>query len=89
LKGDELWLEGSIAKAAILCAARAKFPANQEFGAWLEENIELENQERVALIGLGGLGEKRLREILTTTSSRSYQYIWRDNKPPSLRVVSD
>jgi hypothetical protein len=50
--------------------------------------IDLQEKDRQALIGLGRLGEKRMREILTSTDSRSYQYIWRDNKPTLKAVES-
>ena len=52
------------------------------------EEIDLPERERQALIGLGRLGEKRLREILTNTDSRSYRLIWQENKP-TLKAVEN
>ena len=87
--GIDRWIEGSIAKAKVLCAAREKFAADQDFGAWLDQNgIDLSHQNRAALIGLGRMEERRLREILTATESRSYELIWREHKP-TLSVVEN
>jgi ATPase subunit of ABC transporter with duplicated ATPase domains len=88
-EGIERWVEGSIAKAMVLCAARNRCPSNDKFGAWLSENeICLTDDDRAALIGLGSLGEARLRELLTATESRSYRLIWRaSNRPPALKLV--
>lgn len=78
-RGEELWIEGSIAKATILCAARAKFVNDQLFGLWCSESgITVSHQDRAALIHLGGLAKERLKQIFTTTERRSYQYIWQD-----------
>lgn len=75
------WVEGSIAKAIVLAAARAQIPADQEFGVWCDANTNLSKNDRAALIGLGRLGETALREIFKTTESRSYQLIWQRHKP--------
>jgi hypothetical protein len=84
-EGIERWIEGSIAKAIVLYAARNKFPSDPEFGAWLDENkICINHSDRAALIGLGSFGESRIREILSTAGSRSYQVIWNTNK---LRII--
>jgi hypothetical protein len=83
MRGREQWIEGSIAKALILAAARARYQADQEFGAWLTETgIELHYKDRSALINLGRLGETSLREILARTDSQSYRMIWEENRPP-------
>jgi len=84
--GIENWIEGSIAKAKILCAMRAALPADQDFGAWVDANaLGLNHSDRAALIGLGCLEEAELRDILTKSESRSYQLIWKAYRP--LRVV--
>ena len=58
--GIDRWIEGSIAKAKVLCAAREKFTADQDFGAWLDQNgIGLNDHDRAALIGLGRMEEKQ------------------------------
>lgn len=89
VKGDALWIEGSIAKALVLVEMRGRFLADQEFGVWFDKSgIDLSHQDRAALLGLGRLGEVRLREILKNTDRRSYRYIWDDNKKPDLKVVS-
>jgi len=81
-KGTAQWIEGSIAKATVLCAIRSAY-SNQHFGKWLSVNgINLGLNERAALIGLGRLGEARFREILTCSKSRSYKTLWRENRPP-------
>jgi hypothetical protein len=81
-KGTDYWIEGSIAKAMVLCAARDKFTANDEFGEWLKSNgINLNKDDRAGLMGLGRLGEKRMQEIFASTDRRSYQHIWQDHKP--------
>ena len=86
-KGNALWIEGSIALAQVLSTARAKFPADQEFGQWCEMNAPtIRKDDRAALIGLGRMDN--LREILIGTTSRSYQLIWRTNRP-ELTVVAD
>lgn len=84
-----IWIEATVAKAIVLCTARDKFPADQEFGVWLITNkIDLERDSRSALINLGRLGEQRLRETLegTPEATRSYQLLWRKHRP-SLQVV--
>src|SRR5262249_5216190 len=54
IKGDNFWVEGSIAKATILCAARDKYTVDQDFGTWLDKTgIDMSKPTRAALIGLG------------------------------------
>jgi hypothetical protein len=83
-EGERQWIEGSVAKALILHAARIKHRSDPEFGAWLEANAIYAGNEnrhtRAALIGLASHGESRLREILSTTDSRSYEIIWNNNR---------
>jgi hypothetical protein len=86
--GIAQWIEGSVAKAMILCAARAAFTADQDFGVWIEANeIDLNHSDRAALVGLGRLGEEPFRVILSNTESRSYQLIWQQYRP--LKVVGN
>jgi hypothetical protein len=80
------WVEGSIAKAIILAAARKQITADQDFGAWCDANVNLSHQDRAALIGLGRLGEEKLREIFEVADSRSYRRIWEQHKP-ELKIV--
>jgi hypothetical protein len=85
------WTEGSITKALVLAAAREKLRADQDFGAWVDRFSNARKpsvQDRAALVSLGRLGEARLREILMSTESRSYQLIWEKNKP-KLELVED
>jgi len=84
----ENWVEGSIQKAKTLCAIRAALPADQDFGAWVDQHkLGLSKDDRAALIGLGYLDEDTLRDILTKSESRSYRVIWRDHRP--LKLVKD
>jgi flagellar biosynthesis GTPase FlhF len=84
-KGLLDWNEGTIAKAIILCAARDRFTADQDFGSWIANShvtlSSLSHQDRAALLGLGRFGEKKLRGILENTTSHSARQIWQDNKP--------
>jgi hypothetical protein len=86
------WIEGSVMKAIILVTARSKYPNNQEFGVWCDANSIYsgpdKRNDRTALIGLGQLGEERLREILMSTDSQSYHLIWQKHKKPELQAVS-
>jgi len=87
-KAANFWVEGSVAKALVLCAARGKHTSDQEFGAWCKSNSILVNDhDRAALINLGGLGETKLRELLIATDRRSYQTIWREHNKPELKVI--
>lgn len=88
-KGDAMWVEGSIIKAKVLCRMRELMSADQDFGKWASDNIpELSHQDRAALVGLGRLETSVLRELLTSSTSRCYQLIWRDYRPLKL-VESD
>jgi hypothetical protein len=79
-ESTDCWIE-------VLAELPGRYSADREFGAQLEKHgIDLKKNDRVALIGLGRLGEKRLREVLSGTDSRSYQLIWRDHGP-MLKVV--
>lgn len=87
-QGTVVWVDGSIATAMVLAELRGRYSADREFGAQLEKHgIELPHQERAALIHLGRLGEKHLREILGSTDSHSYELIWRQRSRPHLKVV--
>lgn len=79
--GTDEWIAGSLAKAAILLEMRIKSPADRDFGeALAASGIEISHQNRAALIGLAQLGQEKMREILATTNSRSYEAIWRDTR---------
>jgi hypothetical protein len=84
--GINEWIEGSIAKAIILATARELLVADQDFGAWCDDLINLGKTDRAALVSLGRLGESKLRELFKATDSRSYELIWRRYKP-ELRVL--
>jgi flagellar biosynthesis GTPase FlhF len=86
LHGINEWIEGSIAKAVILATARELLVADQDFGAWCDALVNLSHQDRAALVGLGRLGESKLRELFNATDSRSYELIWRRHKP-ELKVL--
>lgn len=78
-KSKAFWIQGSMAKAAILCEARARFAADQEFGKWVADNaLNIPRDDRQALINLGRLGVQSLQEILTNTETRSYRSIWQN-----------
>jgi hypothetical protein len=87
-KSKAFWIQGSMAKAAILCEARARFTADKEFGDWLDAHeVDLKKNDRAALLSLGRLGQQRLEEILINTDSRSYQLISQHNRM-TLKEVS-
>lgn len=90
VKGNEEWIAGSLAKGAILLQMREKHPAHREFGdALIANGINLNADDRAALIGLAGLGQSAMREILESTDSRSYRLIWIHHNKPTLRVVEN
>lgn len=77
-----------------LCAARRKYPADQDFGDWFKGSAyrELGHQDRAALIKIGGR-EEFAAKFVRTTNLISPQTIWEaiqelgsvyyDSKPPA------
>lgn len=72
------WIDASVELAGLLCEARRRYPANERFSKWLEENdIVIDRNDRAALLQLGQ-NVKAMRVILERTDSTSYRYIWQD-----------
>jgi len=88
-EGEARWIEGTIGLAQALHAKRQAFGKdNAAFGDWYKKTtLPYGPDDRAALINLGGLEVVRLREILQSTQSRSYELIWQQAKP-KLTIVS-
>jgi len=75
-KGRDAWIKGTLRLAKAMADARAQFPADRDFGAWLDKNaITLGHQDRAALVNMGQhypLTESALR----STQRTSYRLIW-------------
>lgn len=79
-RSREEWIEASVSLASLLCEARARYPADQKFSYWLEENeIDIYHMDRAALLKLGQNTEA-MRVILRRTDSTSYRLIWKDTQ---------
>jgi hypothetical protein len=81
LRGGAEWVEGSIELAAAMVAGRDATPANITFSQWLKLNrLDFYSKnDRAALIAMGDHLDV-MREVMTATTSRCYENIWRDNK---------
>jgi hypothetical protein len=83
--GRKEWVEATLELAAALAEARAKFPSDQKFSAWLREKkiSDLDANARVALIKIGQNVEKA-RPALEATARRSRRMFWEQELKPSL-----
>jgi hypothetical protein len=70
------WVEASIELASLLSWGKARYPATNEFGDWLDRHeINIGYQDRAALLNLGkNLEAMRLKLVRTERSS--YRHIW-------------
>jgi hypothetical protein len=61
--------------------AREQFASDREFGQWLKDyGYDFYNKnDRAALVAMGS-DIPTMRAVLTKTTFRSYQLIWRENK---------
>lgn len=79
-KAMEDWVEAQVELAVLLCEARRRYPADQRFAQWLDENdIRLNTNDRAALLKLGQ-NPDAMRMILQRSHRRSVQLIWQDTK---------
>ena len=78
------WVNASVSLAKLLAEARARIPSNKQFGEWLASNgIDRNKDDRARLIWLGA--QPNIREILSSTTSHSYQRIGLYDSPLSSR----
>jgi hypothetical protein len=76
------WIESTKELAGLLYEARKRFPSNQKFSDWLEENrIDLSHQERAALIKLAEHAEVA-NGVLEFTRRTSWELVWRKEVQP-------
>jgi hypothetical protein len=75
--GREEWIEGTLDLAQAFADARARFPSNNEFGAWCGRNghDHVSHQDRAALISMAE-NLPLARIVLEETERRSWQLIW-------------
>jgi hypothetical protein len=78
--GINEWVEGSVMMAEALASERVLHGTNNNsFSEWYKESgLPYSNDDRAALIQLGGFDRKTRREILESATTRSYQLIVRD-----------
>jgi hypothetical protein len=85
--GNKLWLEGAIELINTLYDARQHFPADQEFGKWLDGNgygeERITRNDRAALLNMA-LNLDVTREVLAETHRRSWRLIWEEEIQPRL-----
>jgi chemotaxis protein histidine kinase CheA len=88
--GRDEWAQGTCCLARKLREARERFPANQEFSAWLAANglgeDVLSYNDRAALIHMGEHPEQMFN-VLEETHRWSWQHIWDKELKPRLHQV--
>ncbi len=76
------WKQAALDLARELATARSEHPSDRAFGAWLAANgIDIDKNERAALIGLGREPDLAKR-LLENTRRRSLQRIWAEATKP-------
>jgi hypothetical protein len=82
LQARDKWIESTKELAGLLYEARKRFPSNQAFSDWLDENrIDLSHQSRAALIKLAEHAEVA-NGVLEHTERTSWELVWSKEVKP-------
>jgi hypothetical protein len=85
--GREQWIEGTLELAVFMREARIDYPDHTVFSRWLERNElkKISKDERTALLWMAD-NQAEARELLTRTTFKSWDTIYRRRPNRALRV---